>query len=152
MILHLHETRLLRADHQNTASGRRPCASQACNAAATMSITTSVIMLVGKMSLKTELLVLASTAHTLTCADVRTDISVARFAFTATASRLYTSNQAVASQALTVSLSILLCTFNHTGHAILMCLLQLTVSLAKSVWRHCLANSFCTKTVCEHSQ
>ena len=150
MILHLHETRLLRADHQNTASGRRPCASKACNAAATMSITTSVIMLVGKMSLKTELLVLASTAHTLTCADVRTDISVARFAFTATASRLYTGNESVASQTLTVSLGILLCTFNDTGHAILMCLLQITVSVPKCVWRHCLEAYYCTKTLHEH--
>ncbi len=105
-------------------------------------MTTSVIMLLGNMSLTTELLTLASTAHALTCATVRADISVARFAFAATASRLYTGNQTVASQTLAVSLSILLCTFNHTGHAILMCLLQLTVSLAKSVWRHCLANSF----------
>jgi len=100
----------------------------------------------------TELLVLASTAHTLTCAAVRTDISVARFAFTATASRLYTSNETVASQTLTVSLSILLCTLDHTGHAILMCLLQLTVSLATCVWRHCLADYSCNKTLCEHSQ
>ena len=101
-------------------------ASQACIVAARMSITASMIMLVGKMSRTTDLLALVSTAHMLTRADGRTDISVARFAFTATTSRLYTSNETVASQTLTVSLSVLLCTFNYTGHAILMCLLHLT--------------------------
>ncbi len=109
-------------------------------------------MLVGNMYLTTELLTLASAAHALTCAAVRTDISVDRFAFPATASRLYTSNETVASQTRTVSLSILLCTFNDTGHAILMCLLQIAVSLAKCVWRHCLAAYYCTKTLREHSK
>ena len=55
--------------------------------------------------------------------------SVAGLAVPATTSWLHTCHQAIASQPLTIFLSILLCTFNDASHAIQMSLLQMETTV-----------------------